>query len=59
VALFVPVKAPYLPVGATLVIASSSTKTRLHEEVAFTDWNKSVNIAPPASNTIPFSHVIG
>jgi hypothetical protein len=59
VALFVPVKAPYRPVGATLVIASSSTKTRLHEEVAFTDWNKSVNIAPPASNTIPFSHVIG
>ena len=59
VALFVPVKAPYRPVGATLVIASSSTKTRLHEEVAFTDWNKSVNLAPPASNTIPFSTVVG
>jgi hypothetical protein len=58
VALFVPVKAPYRPVGATLVIASSSTKTRLHEEVAFTGWNKPVNIAPPASNTVEFSTVI-
>jgi hypothetical protein len=59
VALFVPVKAPHLPVGATLVIGSSSTKTRLHEEVAFTDWNKSVNIAPPSSNTVDFSSVVG
>ena len=59
VALFVPVKAPYLPVGATLVIASSSTKTRLHEEVAFTNWNKAVNLAPPASNTIAFSTLEG
>jgi hypothetical protein len=59
VALFVPVKAPYRPVGATLVIGSSSTKTRLHEEVAFTKWNKSVSIAPPASNTIAFSTLTG
>ena len=59
VALFVPVKAPYRPVGATLVIASSSTKTRLHEEVAFTNWNKSVNLTPPASNTVAFSSLVG
>jgi hypothetical protein len=59
VALFVPVNAPYRPVGATLVIASSSTKTRLHEEVAFTGWNKSVNITPPAKNTIDYSKVVG
>ena len=59
VALFVPVKAPYLPVGATLVIASSSTKTRLHEEVAFTNWNKAVNLTPPATNTIAFSTLKG
>ena len=59
VALFVPVKAPYLPVGATLVIGSSSTKTRLHEAVAFTDLFQSVNIAPPASNTVAFKTVVG
>jgi hypothetical protein len=59
VALFVPVKAPYLPVGATLVIGSKSTKTRLHEAVAFTDWNKSVNLAQPSSNTIDFRTVTG
>jgi hypothetical protein len=59
VALFVPVKAPYLPMGATLVIGSSSTKTKLHEEVAFSNWNKSVNLTPPASNTVAFSTIIG
>jgi hypothetical protein len=59
VALFVPVKAPYRPVGATLVIGSASTKTRLHEEVVFTNWNKSVSLSPPASNTVAFSTLIG
>ena len=59
VALFVPVKPPYRPVGATLVIGSSSTKTRLHEEVVFSDWNKAVSLTPPASNTIAFSALIG
>jgi hypothetical protein len=59
VALFVPVKAPYRPVGATLVIGSSSTKTRLHEEVAFSNWDKSVSITPPATNTVAFSALVG
>jgi hypothetical protein len=59
VALFVPVKAPYRPVGATLVIASSQTKTRLHEEAAFTNWNASVNLNPPTSNTVAYSALTG
>jgi hypothetical protein len=58
VALFVPVKAPYRPVGATLVIASSSTKTKLHEVAAFTNWNKPVNLTAP-TNTVAFSTLGG
>lgn len=59
VALFVPIKAPFRPVGATLVIASSQTKTRLHEEAVFTNWNTSVNLNPPTSNTVAYSAVTG
>lgn len=59
VALFVPVKAPYRPVGATLVIGSSSTKTRLHEVAAFTKWNRPVNLTAPTTNTVAFSTLTG
>jgi hypothetical protein len=59
VALFVPVKAPYRPVGATLVIGSSSTSTRLHEVAAFTSWNKQVNLTAPTANTIAYSTLTG
>ncbi len=58
VALFVPVKAPHRPVGATVVIGSSSNTTRLHEVVAFTAWNRSVNLTAP-TNTVAYSTVTG
>jgi hypothetical protein len=59
VALFVPVKAPYHPVGATLVIGSKSTSTRLHEVAAFTSWNKPVNVTAPTTNTVAYSTLTG
>jgi hypothetical protein len=59
VALFVPVKAPHRPVGATLVIGSTSTSTRLHEVAAFTNWNKPVNLTAPTTNTVAYSTLTG
>ncbi len=59
VALFVPVKAPHRPVGATLVIGSKSTSTRLHEVAAFTDWNKPVNLTAPTANTVAYGTLTG
>jgi hypothetical protein len=55
VALLVSTKAPYLPVGGSLVIAKGTQ--RLNEIAVFTNWGAKVSLTAP-SGTTAFSSVL-
>jgi hypothetical protein len=52
----VPLKAPYLPIEAGLII--NSTKGSFNEAAAFTNWNAKITLTPP-SNPILYSSLLG